>query len=273
MDGLPTVLFVHGAWHASEHFAPVQSELASHGYSIKAVQLPSSTDGNNYIQGIDEDVEAIQNTLSDIVLTDGDIVLVMHSYGGIPGSSAAKGFSKPERLAKGENGGIIHLIYIASFALEEGLCLIDGIGGQLAPWVKVHVLALYFCLLPPAFEAVGLITSIQGENTYMTPKNPRDVFYNDLSDSEAALWISELRKQATKSFVAPTTYAAWKHIPSTYVICERDNAFPSFAQEMLVSQQGAKFNVIRFEDSGHSPFLSKPQETAKVIRKAAGECK
>jgi pimeloyl-ACP methyl ester carboxylesterase len=98
-----------------------------------------------------------------------------------------------------------------------------------------------------------------------------EIFYNDLSDEEVQKWTSKLNKHATKSFEAPCTYAAWKHIPSTYLFCGKDNAVTVPGQEALISQPGANFNVVRFENASHSPFLSMPKETADVIREAAGE--
>ena len=98
-----------------------------------------------------------------------------------------------------------------------------------------------------------------------------DIFYNDLSEEDAQKWISKLNKHATQAFEAPCTWAAWKHIPSTYLFCGRDNAVTVAGQEALISQPGANFDVVRFEDASHSPFLSMPKETADVIRRAAGE--
>ena len=74
-----------------------------------------------------------------MVETESEIVLVMHSYGGVVGSSAAKGFWRKERKEKGKDGGIIHLVYIAAIVLDEGISLKAGLGGELPPWVKIHV--------------------------------------------------------------------------------------------------------------------------------------
>jgi pimeloyl-ACP methyl ester carboxylesterase len=147
MDQPPTALFVHGAWHTNEAFAEVQSHLAKAGYGIKNVQLPSSTLDGPYVQGIDDDVEVIRNALNDIVLTESDIVVVMHSYGGLPGSAAAKGYSKAERHKQGKDGGIIQMIYIAAFIIDEGVSVTDTYGGEVAPWVTVHVTSSFFELL------------------------------------------------------------------------------------------------------------------------------
>ena len=53
-------------------------------------------------------------------------------------------------------------------------------------------------------------------------------------------------------------------MPTTYVVCERDNAIPVFAQEAMAARAG---RVERL-DAGHSPFLSRPDELAEIILSA-----
>lgn len=49
-----------------------------------------------------------------------DVVVLMHSYGGVPGSAALEGLGKTARVEKGEKGGVARLVYVCSFALREG---------------------------------------------------------------------------------------------------------------------------------------------------------
>ena len=135
----PTVLFVHGAWHTNEAFAQVQELLSQAGYGIKNLQLPSSAPDGPWVQGISEDVEVVRSALSDLVETGADIIVVMHSYGGVIGSSAAEGFGKEQRREKNLKGGIVHLVYISAVVIDEGVSLKDGLGGDVAPWAIIHV--------------------------------------------------------------------------------------------------------------------------------------
>ena len=103
------------------------------------------------------------------------------------------------------------------------------------------------------------------------PETVEQVFYND-----CPLHVVEDQKKHIRP-IPPSVlsahkarYAAWKHIPSTYLVCEQDNAVPLAAQEALISQPGAQFRVERCPAS-HSPFLSMPDLTAEVVRRAAGE--
>ena len=58
-----------------------------------------------------------------------DIVLAMHSYGGMPGPVAAKGLSKTERADAGKPGDIIGLIFLSALVAFEGKSLVASVGG------------------------------------------------------------------------------------------------------------------------------------------------
>lgn len=97
--------------------------------------------------------------------------------------------------------------------------------------------------------------------------------YNGLSKDEQAYWFSQLQTHSLATMQAPTLGASWKTIPSSYLICEQDRAVPVQFQEMMVNAakgKGASVDVSRL-DTGHSPYLTKPKETAAWIRGVAGE--
>jgi pimeloyl-ACP methyl ester carboxylesterase len=59
--------------------------------------------------------------------------------------------------------------------------------------------------------------------------------------------------------------AAWHDRPSTYVVCERDQAIPLSAQEAMARRAGATVRL----DAGHSPFLSRPNDLVKLLTQFA----
>lgn len=108
--------------------------------------------------------------------------------------------------------------------------------------------------------------------TYIKANDPK-IFYNDLSDDEQAYWFSQLQTHSLATIESPTLGASWKIIPTSYLLCEQDRAVPPQIQEIMINaakEKGASIEVTRL-DSGHSPFLSKPVETAEWIRGVAGE--
>jgi hypothetical protein len=76
-----------------------------------------------------------------LFVEDKVVVLVIHSYAGVPGSAAIKGLSKVERASNGSPGGIIGVTYQSAFIPSEAVAVLDLLGGQLAPWQteEVHI--------------------------------------------------------------------------------------------------------------------------------------
>ncbi|KAL8749637.1 MAG: hypothetical protein Q9184_006729, partial [Pyrenodesmia sp. 2 TL-2023] len=90
--------------------------------------------------------------------------------------------------------------------------------------------------------------------------------YNDLPADEAGLWESRLVAQSYKVQETQLTRAAWKYIPSTYLITENDQAVPPQYQEAFAKQAGA---TVERCSSGHSPQLSQPEMLVQKITEAS----
>jgi hypothetical protein len=135
MTSKPVIVFVPGAWHTPESFEVVASFLKEAGYDYEGITKPSSTSKPPFPTGFDEDIEVIRAAVIKAADAGRDVVLIMHSYGGIPGSAAAKGLSKEERAKEGKPGGLVRLMYISSFAIPEGKSLQD-LAAEPSPWCQ-----------------------------------------------------------------------------------------------------------------------------------------
>ena len=95
-----------------------------------------------------------------------------------------------------------------------------------------------------------------------------------MSDSDAETWVNRLSHHSAPIFSGQLTVAAWKTIPSTYILCEEDQTLHIQAQEGMVSgaQQAApdSFDVVERCSAGHSPFLSIPDKVTEYLKRAAG---
>lgn len=91
--GNPTIILVPGAWHKAELYAPLLNSLTRMRFPVVAPSLPSvgGTSDN-----FDDDVRLIREAIAAEVLEGHDIIMVMHSYGGMVGSAAVKGYSEQE---------------------------------------------------------------------------------------------------------------------------------------------------------------------------------
>ena len=103
--------------------------------------------------------------------------------------------------------------------------------------------------------------------------NPVEKFYNDLPLEQAQSAAADLTYASLGIAVGKVSYEAWQDIPPVYIIAENDKTIPPHRQRWMIEKtraKGAKWEVESC-NSGHSPFLSMPEWTSKVIRKAAGE--
>jgi pimeloyl-ACP methyl ester carboxylesterase len=70
---------------------------------------------------------------------------------------------------------------------------------------------------------------------------------------------------ATARGAASTVPAAWRTIPSTYIVCTDDHMLHPDDQRDMATQAGEVFEL----SSSHSPFFSHPAEVARIIARYA----
>lgn len=133
----PTILFVPGAWLQCSAYQSFLDVLGKAGYPTRCVEYPSLNPADPLTATLAADATAIRDhTLLPLLDHEKkDVVLVMHSYGGLPGSVAATGLGQAERAPQGKKG-VVGLIFVTGFVLPEGATVADGLGGALPPWVR-----------------------------------------------------------------------------------------------------------------------------------------
>jgi hypothetical protein len=149
------------------------------GYGTHAPALPSA--GERPVAGMHDDARVLAEELASI---EGPVVLLGHSYGGIPVTEAAAGAANVARL-----------IYLAAYMPDKGQSM-----------YTIHG-------LPDPEDISGLF-----------PFNePRTSFYGDLPDAEAERAVSRLVNQTVRSFAEKVDAAAWRNIVDR-VRARRDSA-------------------------------------------------
>ncbi len=222
MQPAPVVILVHGAWHGAWAWSEVVERLTGEGIRTIAPDLPSRGLDTDALGDLHDDAEAVR---SAIAAAGAPALVVAHSYGGLP---------------VGEGGaGAAHLIYLAAFMLETGDSLLGLRGGVEPEW---------------------WVTSADGRT--LLPDDPVHVFYEDCPPAVAARAAGALVPHRKDVFSQELRGAAWHSVPSTYVICERDNAIPPAIQERMSARAGTVSRI----DAGHSPFLSRPDEVTAIIQ-------
>ena len=111
------------------------------GYPTTTLQNPSLVVSTTEpLRGLLDDIANIRTVLDKLIDNEAkDVVLVVHSYGGMPGAASVPGFEKKEREQQGKQGGIVAVLFIAAFGLPKGTSLKEAVGGTYPPWQKQDV--------------------------------------------------------------------------------------------------------------------------------------
>ena len=138
-----TILIVHGAWHTPAFFINFIRQCQLNGLKALCPHLPTC-DAKALSKEPDMDMyadaRAIESELRRLISAGERILLVAHSYGGVPGIEAvAEELDLKQRSAAGEAGGVIGIFCISAFLITPDTSLEDLNGGNPAPFVEVHV--------------------------------------------------------------------------------------------------------------------------------------
>lgn len=177
------------------------------------------------------DVDHVNGVLDGV---DDDVVLVGHSYGGAVVTGA------------GVHPAVTELVYLTAFALDEDETVLGALatddGGDLREAVVVR----------------------DDGTSVLDPARAPAVFYGDCDDVDVERALSLLRPFPGGAGVQAAPAIAWRHRPSTYVVCGADRVVPPTLQRAMAARiPGAA--VVEWPDASHSPFLSRPGEVVDLV--------
>jgi pimeloyl-ACP methyl ester carboxylesterase len=241
-----TILFIPGAWHKPQCFSKVTRRLEADGFNTVLVHLPSvGPTGSD--ADFSRDVWEVRKQIEIAASTGQRVVVVMHSYGGLPGCEAIRGLDWDSRKLQNQPGGVVHLFFCCSFIVPAGKSLISSFGGDDLPWFQVS-----------------------DDRSIVTPATPRETFYNDMDEADASFAVGELRPHSYQTFHSNITFEAWRYVPSTYLYCLKDKAIPLAVQKWMVEDvaKGVRIHT-EVVNASHSPFYTDPIFVAAAIKKAA----
>ena len=130
---LPSILIIPGAWHPSSLYKGLADKLEQGGFSTTTANLPSLDPSDPGNATCVADADSIRGTISELIEKEGkDLILLAHSYGGLPCGAAAQGLSS---FKNGKLSGVVGLFYLVAFVVPEGRSIIEYMGGQPPPYV------------------------------------------------------------------------------------------------------------------------------------------
>src|SRR5262252_5463585 len=225
-----TVVLVHGAFADASGWSRIIPILERDGYFVTAVQIP--------LTSLSDDITTAKRVVD---AQKGPVVLVGHSYGGAVITGAAAG-----------SPNVKALVYLAAFGPEAG----EPLG---APGKNFAQPPLNSALVP---DSAGFL--------YIDRAKFHDAFCKDLPEAEARVMAATQKPLHNSVFEASVPTAAWKTIPSWFVVSQQDHAINTDLERFYAKRMGAKTSEIA---SSHVAFLSHPKEIAKVIEDAAAAAK
>jgi pimeloyl-ACP methyl ester carboxylesterase len=180
---------------------------------------------------LQDDAAATQRVLDQ---QDGPVVLVGHSYGGQVITEA------------GADPKVKSLVYVAAFLPEIGDSLLSLAKTMPLPNEDIKATKDGFLYLDPSKFAAD--------------------FSADLPKATFELMAASQVFVAEKAFSAVVTKAPWHDKPTFAIVATKDKAINPDLERWMYKRAGAQTVEL---SASHAVYMSKPQEVADVIKKAA----
>ena len=274
----PAFVLIHGGWHNHSAWDKIVPILKANGFAALTLDLPGA--GVNSIAptslghhpfdpaafaaepspvaGITQEqrTQAVVALVKQAAsLSDGRVVLVGHSAGGMTISAVAE--QVPDLL--------LAVVYLAGFMVPNGMPLLamlqhETMSSALSPGLFVG---------DPA--AIGATRINAGSTDEAYRSLLKASFYGDVSESDFAHVASQLHcDESNAGALAPSeiTPARFGTVPRHYIRCTQDCAIPLTGQDHMIATVDAAIGgktTTHTLESSHSPFLSQPANLSKIL--------
>jgi pimeloyl-ACP methyl ester carboxylesterase len=225
----PTIILAHGAFADASSWVAVYDELKGEGVPILAPPVP--------LRGVASDAASLTSVLDR---TEGDLVLVGHSYGGAVITVA------------GDHERVKALVYVAGYAPEDGETI-----GQLQGRFADSPLAAALVFTPLADG---------GTDVSVDPARFPEIFAADVPREQTEFLAVAQRPVSASVFDEAIPTAAWKSKPSYGLIPTADNTINPEVHHFGYERAG--MTTVEVDGASHAVALSQPQTVADLVRRA-----
>ncbi|MEU5062374.1 alpha/beta fold hydrolase [Streptomyces sp. NPDC001939] len=227
-------VLVAGAWLGAWAWDDVVPELRAAGHGAHAVTLSGVADKQGVPAGQKTHVQDIVDEVERLGLRD--VVLVGHSYSGIPVGQAAERIG--DRLKR--------VVFVDSNVPADGESFVSG-------WWQG----------PAALEAV-----LAANDGHWPPLTAPECEGQGLDDAQVARFVGGSTPHPGASLSEPAVLSRPAgELPATYIKCLLDGPEPT--DDVVELLRGENWRL-REMDTGHWPMFSRPEALARILLEEAG---
>ena len=230
-------VLIAGAWHGAWCWEKVAPLLEAQGHHVVAPELPAT--GADPTDPKLVTLDGWARFVAGIIEHQPEpVTLVGHSRGGIVISRAAE--LVPERLRQ--------LVYVSAYLLPAGKSLAESARADVES------------LVPP-----NMIPAVGGVTCSLRAAVIREALFGQCTDADYEYAFARMSPEPLKPLVTPLKVTAQRfgRVPRAYVECLQDRTVTLAAQRLM--QADLPCDPVFTIDSDHSPFLSHPQELARLL--------
>jgi pimeloyl-ACP methyl ester carboxylesterase len=232
-----TFVLVHGSWQGAWVWEDLRQRLEKEGQKVTAVDLPAHGQDNTPPQQVSMQAysDKVIQTINDL---DGQVILVGHSMAGAVITAVAEKI--PAKIDK--------LVFIAAYVPANGQSIADLVRTDAQSLLGPNL----------RYSTDRLLADIVADKR-------TDVFCQDCPPNKKQFILDHYRSEPVIPLTNPITItpAGFGSVDKHYIHARLDQAVGSDLQNRMIAAAGIT-QVYPF-DTGHSPFLSKPEEVTDLL--------
>lgn len=238
------VVLVHGSFHDGRCWASVVRLLEAAGHKTTALNFTGQHGGRSKTPFRITAHDYCDDVLTAIRQHDSPAVVIAHSIGGFPASMAAE--QQPGLIAK--------IIYVSALVPTSERCSAMQIGSDDTQ----------------SDFARSLTLAWRSGSALISAEKARQLFYQDCSKKVQRQALLRLQAQPVRPVLTKYAFTVEKlgSIGKGYIECARDQTLSLDYQRVM--QQNQHIEHVHTLQSGHSPFLSQPEEFVRIAEGMIG---